>query len=202
MAVTVTRPRTTGRAVFLDKDGTLIDDEPFNVDPARIRLADAAGPALRMLADDGFRLLVVSNQPGVAFGRFDEADLGVVERHVARLLSPFGVVIDGWCWCTHAPDAGCRCRKPAPGLLLRAAHERGYDLRRSWLVGDILDDVEAGRSVGCGTVLVDNGGETEWILTPERLPDYRVPNLLTAAERIVRPQVVSSAVGSIGRAIA
>jgi D-glycero-D-manno-heptose 1,7-bisphosphate phosphatase len=202
VAVTLVKPRTAGRAVFLDKDGTLIDDEPFNVDPARIRLADGAGPALRMLADDGYRLLVVSNQPGVAFGSFDEGDLRAVERHVARLLSPFGVVVDAWYWCTHAPDAGCRCRKPAPGLLLRAARDGGYDLRRSWLVGDILDDVEAGRSVGCGTVLVDNGGETEWKLTPERLPDYRVPNLFAAAERIVRPQVVSFTVRSSGREIA
>lgn len=202
MAVTGVTPSTTGRAVFLDKDGTLIDDEPFNVDPARIRLAEGAGPALRMFADGGYRLVVVSNQPGVAFGYFGEAALDDVERHIARLLTPFGVVVDAWYWCTHAPGEGCSCRKPAPGLLLRAARERGYDLRRSWFVGDILDDVEAGRSAGCGTILVDNGGETEWNVSADRLPDDRVPNLLSAAERIVRPGVVSMTGRSSGRTIA
>ena len=201
MAVTVSVPRMSERAVFLDKDGTLIEDVPFNVEPERIRLTDGAGPALRMLAADGYRLFVVSNQPGVAFGYFGTAALSDVERHIAQLLSPFDIVVDGWYWCTHAPADGCACRKPAAGLLRRAAREHCCDLRRSWFVGDILDDVEAGRAVGCGTVLVDSGGETEWHLSSERLPDHRVPNLLTAAERIVRPEVGSISGGSSRRAI-
>jgi D-glycero-D-manno-heptose 1,7-bisphosphate phosphatase len=196
VAVTAAIPRSSRRAVFLDKDGTLIDDVPFNVDPERIRLTDGAAAALRMLADDGYRLIVVSNQPGVALGYFGAAALGDVQRRISQLLSPVGVVIDGWYWCTDGPDDGCTCRKPAAGLLLRAAREHGLDLGRSWFIGDILDDVEAGRAVGCGTVLVDDGGETEWNLWAERRPDHIVPNLRSAAERIVRSGVVSISSGS------
>lgn len=201
MAVTGSTSRSSKRAVFLDKDGTLIEDVPFNVDLERIRLTDGAGPALRMLSADGYLLFVVSNQPGVAFGYFGTSALADVERRIAQLLSPFGVAVDGWYWCTHSPDDACACRKPAAGLLRRAAREHGCDLMSSWFVGDILDDVEAGRAAGCGTVLLDNGGETEWNLSPERLPDYRVPNLLSAAERIVRPHLVSISGGSRAGAV-
>ena len=200
MAVTAS-PRTSPRAVFLDKDGTLIDDVPFNVDPERIRLTNGAAPALRMLADDGYRLLVVSNQPGVALGYFGVAALADVQRRISQLVSPIGVVIDGWYWCTHGPDDGCACRKPAAGLLRRAARQHGLDLGSSWFIGDILDDVEAGRAVGCGTVLVDDGGETEWNLSAERRPDHIVPNLLSAAERIVGSRVVSFSGGSSAGAV-
>ena len=172
-------------AVFLDKDGTLIEDVPFNVDPERIRLAPGAGPALRTLAERGYRLVLVSNQPGVAYGLYDERDLSRVEERLRLALSPFGVTLDACLWCPHAPADGCGCRKPAPGLLMRASRELGIDLERSWLVGDILDDVEAGRTASCRTVLLDVGSETEWNVTPGRIPDRVVPDLPSAARSIV-----------------
>jgi len=167
------------RAVFLDKDGTLVENVPYNVDPARIRLANGAEEALRRLAEAGYRVIVVSNQPGVALGHFAEHELERVERHLGAL-----VPMSAFYYCPHAPQAGCSCRKPQSGMLLQAAREHGVELAQSWMVGDILDDVEAGRRAGCRTVLVDNGNETEWQLSAGREPHARVQGLLEAADLI------------------
>ena len=180
--------RTGAPAVFLDKDGTLVENVPFSVDQDDVRLTPGAGSALRTLAQAGYRLVVVSNQPGVAYGLFAQAALGFVERRLQRLLTRYGVSLDACYWCPHAPTDGtvaCPCRKPAPGLLLRARRELDLDLTRSWLVGDILDDVEAGRTAGCRTVLLSVGHETEWRLTPARIPHRIVPNLPAAVRAVV-----------------
>src|SRR5512133_2359163 len=180
-------------AVFLDKDGTLVENVPDNVDPGRIRLISGAAPALHTLARAGYELVVVSNQPGVARGLFAEAALRDVEKRLCELASPAGIAFAGFYWCPHQPDGvvtdyavACDCRKPAPGLLRRAAMDLGLDLRASWMIGDILNDVEAGRRAGCRTVLVDNGGETEWLMGPMRQPDYVVSDLEQAATVICR----------------
>lgn len=176
------------RAVFLDKDGTLIDDVPYNVDPALLKLAQGAGPALRLMQQMGYRLIVVSNQSGVARGLFDEAALPPLFSALGDMLAREGVTLDGCYWCPHHPQGAaagyaieCGCRKPLPGMLRQAAHEHGIDLARSWMVGDILNDVEAGRRAGCRTVLIDNGNETEWLRSPLRTPDIAAPDLLAAA---------------------
>ncbi|HEX5438756.1 MAG TPA: HAD-IIIA family hydrolase [Gemmatimonadaceae bacterium] len=178
--------------VFLDKDGTLIENLPYNVAPTRIRLAAGAVGALRRLAAAGFRLAVVSNQPGVAFGRFPERALRDVRARIEALLALAGVSLAGFYYCPHHPGGTvrgyavpCSCRKPAPGLVLRAAHELGAELRRSWLIGDILDDMEAGNRAGCRTVLLDVGNETEWVRAPQREPDRVVRDLAAAADYIL-----------------
>jgi D-glycero-D-manno-heptose 1,7-bisphosphate phosphatase len=168
------------RAVFLDKDGTLVENVPFNVDPERITLAPGAVEAVSRLAAQGYRILVVSNQPGVALGYFEHAELRNVEQRLQDLLP----ALDGFYFCPHAPEAGCFCRKPACGMLVRAAQEQAVDLRSSWMVGDILDDIEAGRRAGCRTVLVDNGNETEWDVSAARRPHGRVAGLAEAASLI------------------
>jgi D-glycero-D-manno-heptose 1,7-bisphosphate phosphatase len=165
------------RAVFLDKDGTLVENVPYNVDPERIALCPRAEEGMASLAARGYRLIVVSNQPGVALGLFEEARLGGVEQRLREMLPE----LDAFYYCPHRPEQGCECRKPACGLLLRAARRHGVRLDRSWMVGDILDDVEAGRRAGCRTVLIDNGNETEWRMTPERKPDRVVADFYQAA---------------------
>ena len=181
------------RAVFLDKDGTLIVDVPYNVDPARIELAPGAVDGLTRLHAAGYRLVVITNQSGVARGKFPAAALGPVEDRLRELLAEFGVPLDGFYHCPHHPGGSvpayaiaCDCRKPAPGMLIRAAAELGIDRARSWFVGDILNDVEAGRRAGCRTVLIDNGNETEWVAGPDRTPDLRAADLAEAADRILR----------------
>jgi histidinol-phosphate phosphatase family protein len=179
-------------AVFLDKDGTLIENLPFNVQPEQMRLAPGAMAALRMLASLDCELIVVSNQPGVGLGHFPEHALAAVERRLREMVNAAGASLRAFYYCPHAPSARmpryrtpCACRKPAPGLLHRAAREHTIDLRRSWMVGDILDDIEAGRRAGCRTVLIDNGNETEWDFLDGRRPHRIVGDLEQAARAIV-----------------
>lgn len=177
------------KAVFIDKDGTLIVDVPNNVDPKYIHLDPDAGPALQQLQQAGYRLFIISNQAGVAHGYFQENALVDVMNQVHYLLKPFDVKIDGFYYCPHHPDGAipayaipCSCRKPEPGLILRAAQEHGIDLTASWMIGDILNDVEAGNRAGCRTILLDNGNETEWQSTANRMPTHTVRNWIKAAE--------------------
>ena len=180
-------------AVFLDKDGTLIDDVPYNVDPARMTLARGAAEGLPLLHAAGYRVFVVSNQAGVARGRFTERALDSVAERLTTLLAGVGVPLAGFYYCPHDPRGSvaeyavrCDCRKPAPGLLHRAAREHALDLAASWLVGDILDDVEAGRRAGCATVLLNVGSETEWVRAPMREPHHVARDLAEAARIILR----------------
>lgn len=183
----------SNRAVFLDKDGTLVANVPYNVDPERIRLLPGVAEGLRLLHARGYRLIVISNQPGVAQGFFPEEALGAVEERLWGLFAQVGVPLAGFYYCPHHPAGRivsytltCSCRKPNPGLIERAAQEHAIEVSSSWVIGDILDDVEAGRRAGCRTVFIDNGGETEWVLCPTRLPHHSVTSFLVAARLIVR----------------
>jgi D-glycero-D-manno-heptose 1,7-bisphosphate phosphatase len=180
------------RAVFLDKDGTLIHDVPYNVEPARIRLIPRTGEGLRLLRSRGFHLVVVSNQSGVARGYFPESALSPVQRKLRLLLAELGVPLSGFYYCPHDPSGAvpeyrtrCFCRKPKPGMILKAAQRLNIDLSSSWMIGDILDDIEAGKAAGCRTVLLVNGNETEWQLSKPRTPDYFAENLVEAARLIL-----------------
>ncbi len=179
-------------AAFLDKDGTLLEDVPYNVDPRLMKLAPGAARGLRELGRLGLPLVVISNQPGVALGRFGYQRLQAVASRLQEMFVAHGAHLEGCYWCPHHPQgtvagysSACDCRKPAPALPRLAARELGLDLGRSWFVGDILDDIEAGRRAGCRTILVDNGGETEWRQDrPERIPDHVVADLHEAALHI------------------
>lgn len=179
-----------GGAVFLDKDGTLVDDVPHNVDPALLSLTRHAAAGLSRLAEAGWPIVLVTNQPGIATGRFSRADFARLEQALRALVrDEAGVELAGVYCCPHAPDASgrpdCLCRKPAPGMLRQAALRHGLVLERCWLIGDILDDVEAGHRAGCRSVLLDVGNETEWHLSALRQPDARSPDLLDAARVIL-----------------
>jgi D,D-heptose 1,7-bisphosphate phosphatase len=136
--------------------------------------------------------VVVSNQSGVAHGFFPEEALSAVEAKLRELCGKAGAALAGFYYCPHAPDGSvkkyattCLCRKPRPGLLVRAALELGIDLQASWLIGDILDDIEAGISAGCKTALLLNGNETEWDLSRGRCPHYYAADLRDAAQIVI-----------------
>jgi len=165
-------------AVFIDKDGTLVENVPYNADPALQRFMPAACESLAALAAAGHALLVVSNQSGLALGYFTRAQFARLQAALQQQLrEQAGVELTDFVICPHAPGPSgtpaCLCRKPAPGMLLRAARMHGLDLSKSWMVGDTLDDVEAGHRAGCRSVLFDSGGETLWRQSPLRNPDAR-----------------------------
>lgn len=183
------------KAVFWDKDGTLIPDIPYNVDPVKITLYPDVGDSLRRLTLAGYKLIIISNQSGVAKGLFTEAELIGVWERLTQLLVPFGAEPDGFYYCPHDPTGvvppytePCNCRKPSPGLLIKAASDYQIDLSQSWMVGDILNDVEAGNRAGCRTILIDRGNETKWLLTNYRQPTVRVKSIEAATDYILAKQ--------------
>jgi D-glycero-D-manno-heptose 1,7-bisphosphate phosphatase len=195
VAVSAAARRTTvGRrsAAFLDKDGTVLRDVPYNVDPAHMELAPSAAVALRSLQRRGFALIVVSNQSGVARGYFSEQQVVAAAQHLAAMLCREGVALTGFYYCPHLEDGvieqfarTCDCRKPRPGLLLRAARDHRIDLSLSWMIGDTLDDVEAGNRAGCRTILLNVGSETRWLQGEWRSPDYVASGMNEAASLIL-----------------
>jgi histidinol-phosphate phosphatase family protein len=179
-------------AVFLDKDGTVVEDVPYNVNPALVRLAAGAREALPGFAASAYLIIIVSNQSGIARGLIAPDQMGDLERHLRRLFESVGGRLDGFYCCPHHPEGlvpefsfDCTCRKPECGLIRAAAADHDIELSRSWMVGDILDDVEAGRRAGCRTVLLTNGNETLWKWDADRQPTHCVFNLNAAAEVII-----------------
>jgi len=156
-----------------------------------VHLLPGVSKALGWLSRAGYRLVVISNQSGVARGHLSERDLARVNNRLRRLLAVQGIHLDAIYYCPHHPEGAiagyavaCLCRKPEPGLLLRAAVEQGLDLSRSWFIGDVLADVEAGNRAGCHTVLLDLGTEPR-PAAAVRTPTYLARNLPHAARLIL-----------------
>ena len=176
----------TSRALFLDRDGTLVHASHYPSRPEQLRLYDGIGPELRTLQQAGFCLVIITNQAGIARGYFTEMDLQRMHVYLSDELAKFGVQVDGIYHCPHHPDGvieelavRCDCRKPQPGMLLRAAHDLDIDLEQSWFVGDILDDIEAGNRASCHTILVDLGTES-LPQQPVRVPTFVARDTLHA----------------------
>ena len=187
------------KAVFLDKDGTLIENDPFDRTPEHIKWMPGTIDGLRRLHSLGYALIVVSNQGGVAQGHFTVDDLLREELGLRAELARFEIPLAGFYYCPHHPEGNvpsfsidCYCRKPNPGLLIQAARELDVDLTHSWMVGDILHDVEAGRAAGCRTILLTNGNETEWHLTALRWPDLIADDVLEAARLITFTDLIAA----------
>lgn len=173
------------RAVFVDRDGTLIEEVGYVNHPSRVRLLPGAAEAVRSLRAAGRAVVVVTNQAGIGRGYLSPELVAAANAELERQLADAGAAVDGIYVCPHHPDDGCGCRKPAPGLLLRAAADLGLDLARSVIVGDKPSDIEAGASAGMPGVLVLTGlGRGEWeyrrALFPVA-PDRVAGDLLEAA---------------------
>jgi histidinol-phosphate phosphatase family protein len=143
-------PHAPGLAVLFDRDGTLVHDVPYNGDPARVEPVPGALAALARLRADGVPVGVVTNQSGIGRGLVTADQVAAVNARVEELLGPF----DTWQLCPHAPEAGCGCRKPRPGLVLAAARALGVPPQRCVVIGDIGADVAAARAAGARAVLV------------------------------------------------
>jgi D,D-heptose 1,7-bisphosphate phosphatase len=176
------------KAVFIDKDGTLVRDIPFNVNPLLITLEEDLTAGLKLLQAAQYLLIIISNQSGVAHGYFEESALQAVYQTVGQLLQKEGIDLQGFYYCPHHPrgtvpgfSIECTCRKPGAGMILKAAAEWKINLANSWMIGDILNDIEAGKSAGCKSILINNGNETEWEMSEKRRPDFIAENINQAA---------------------
>jgi histidinol-phosphate phosphatase family protein len=154
-AVVEAAPRAAGPdrrplAVLFDRDGTLVEDVPYNGEPAAVRTVTGAGAALARLRAAGLALGIVSNQSGIALGKITPEQVAAVHERIVELLGPFDTIQ----FCPHAPDDGCDCRKPAPGLIDRAARALGLTAGDCVVIGDIGADIEAARAAGARSVLV------------------------------------------------
>ncbi|MBK6687241.1 MAG: HAD family hydrolase [Deltaproteobacteria bacterium] len=157
------------RVVFLDRDGTMIHDPGYLGDPAAVQLLPGVVPGLSRFTAAGFGLVVISNQSGVGRGLISIDQLEAVHRRLEEVLLAEGLVLSGAWYCTHRPEAGCDCRKPRPGLLLRAARCLGLSLGDCWMIGDRPSDADAGRSAGCRALCLD----------------AKTPDLLSAADLVL-----------------
>jgi D-glycero-D-manno-heptose 1,7-bisphosphate phosphatase len=145
------------RAVFLDRDGTLMEDAGYCADPAQVRIYPSAREALAKMKAAGFLLILVTNQSGIGRGYFTEDDYRAVQAEFERQLEP--VRLDAVYYCPDAPEAASNRRKPAPGMILEAARDHSIDLARSFMIGDKEADVEAGRAAGCRTFRITENAD-------------------------------------------
>jgi D-glycero-D-manno-heptose 1,7-bisphosphate phosphatase len=197
--VTTTDQTKQQKAVFLDRDGVLVEDNGPLVTSDDISLAPGAAQALRRLTDAGFKIVVVSNQTVVARGLLDAAEMLALQAEIEQRLCAAGASpLDGFYFCPHHPNAtvveyrcSCSCRKPAPGLLLAASAALGIDLGNSVMIGDRPSDVLAGQRAGCRTIQVATGRHLDPPIQVEGgfVPapaDHRCGSLDEAAEHIIQ----------------
>ena len=157
------------RAVFLDRDGVLNDDVHLITTPAQFRILPGVPEALRRVAEAGFHLIVISNQPVVARGMVTEPEVDVLHEYLRSQISKQGGPrIEAFYYCPHHPNADveryrqdCACRKPRPGMIRQAARDHGIDLQASYMVGDRITDIIAGSKAGCRTIQVATGKEND-----------------------------------------
>jgi len=192
------------RAVFLDRDGVLIRNVHYGCDPDAIQLLSGVPQGLRLLREQGYLLIVVTNQSGVARGYFTEGQLEAMHMRLGEMLMDVGAAIDGFYYCPHHPGGVvpaytviCDCRKPRPGMILRACADFGIEVASSWLIGDILDDVEAGNRAGCRSILLDVGSESA-PESPERMPEYVATDFLDAVHHLLTQHQGSERVRKLG----
>ena len=175
-------------AVFLDRDGTLIEEREYLADPARVALFPGAGAALRRLMDSGFKLIIVTNQSGIGRGYFTEADMHRVNARLIELLAKDGVQIEKIYFAPEAPDQPSRGRKPSPQFLFDARDDLGIELEKSFMIGDKLIDLECGWNAGVKrAILVRTGyGAKLEKQSPEKIgAAWVVDDLAAAVEKIL-----------------
>ena len=176
-------------AVFLDRDGTINEEMGYINHLSRFRVFPQAAPAIRRLNEAGLKVVVISNQSGVARGYFPLALMEEVNRHLTELLAAGGARLDGFYVCTHHPNDDCSCRKPKPELIFRAARDLDLDLPHSYLVGDRFKDLETAANAGVKGILVLTGygrGEYESLRDKAKVaPVYVAQDLEDAAAWIL-----------------
>jgi len=181
------------RAVFLDRDGTIIEDVGYPHECSKIKFLPRVSKAIKLLNENGFKVIVITNQAGVARGYFTEETVREINRYIQESLAKQGAFIDMIYYCPHHIEGiieeyskECYCRKPNPGMIEQAVHEFGIDLKNSFIIGDKISDIEAGQRAGCKTILL--AGEEP--LNNERkitlISEHAAPDLYEAVKWLVK----------------
>jgi len=189
------------KAVFLDRDGVITKEPPYYAHKIdQLELIPKSAEAIRLLNKNGFKVIIISNQSGVARGYYQEKDIKIYNNEMKRQLEEKGARIIAIYYCPHHPEAviekykiDCECRKPKPGMLRQAEKDLNLDLKRSFLVGDKMSDIEAGYRAGCKTILVLTGqgnGELKKISEMNIKPNYISKDLHTAIQIIKARNVI------------
>jgi D,D-heptose 1,7-bisphosphate phosphatase len=187
-------------AVFLDRDGTINEEVGYLDSLDKFKIIPCAYEAIRLINESGMKVVVISNQAGVARGLFTEDFVKITHEHLQTALRQKKAHIDNFYYCPHHPAEGiklyrqnCNCRKPAPGMLLQAAQDLNIDLTKSYLVGDRFNDMEAGKKIGVRGVLVKTGfgqgllqDDGPDVATPENKPDFIAADILEAVKWILK----------------
>jgi len=187
------------RAVFVDRDGTISEEVGYVNHPSRFRLYPYSAEAIKMLNDNGWLAILITNQAGVARGYFTEDMIHTIHDQLNVALQSNEARLDAIYYCAHHPTVGeppyrfdCDCRKPKPGLIRRATSDFGIDLEQSWMIGDRYSDVELARNSGLKSAFVLSGyGRGEWEnqrMNWKTQPDLISQNLLTAVQSIIEEQ--------------
>ena len=170
-------------AVFLDRDGVIIKEKNFLIDPEEIDFYPGSIEALKKI-DNIFAKVIVSNQSGIARGYFTEKDLKIFNLNLEKMMAEFFIRIDGWYYCPHGPDDDCDCRKPKTGMITKAVAELNLDLKQSWIIGDKSSDIKTGEIAGMKTILVKTGYGGNEPNAYNIKPDYYADDLLASINYI------------------
>ncbi len=177
------------KACFLDRDGVLIEEGNYISSPSDVSIFHETIQALKILRKNGFKIIVITNQGGVAKGYYKEKSILDVHREIDRQLATAKLKIDKYYYCPHHPEGtvkkysiACRCRKPAPGLIFNAAKDFDIDLSKSFLIGDKISDIEAAQNAGCSAILVKTGHGQEHIGEAETKNIIMTKNILEAVK--------------------
>jgi D-glycero-D-manno-heptose 1,7-bisphosphate phosphatase len=181
------------RAVFLDRDGTIVEDTGYLHEREKARFLPGAIKAIRLLNGDGLIVIVVTNQAGIARGYYTEEAVNELHKYMRDVLAEQGAVIDAFYYCPHHIEGtieryrqACYCRKPNPGMLEQAASDFGIELGSSFVIGDNISDIEAGRRAGCRTILLDGKVPPDDERRNTAGIDYFAPTLLDAVQWLLK----------------
>lgn len=178
------------KAVFIDRDGTINIDVHYLDDPDKFEMYPGVGEGVKRLRDKGFKIIVITNQSGIARGYFTEEQLSDIHEIMKQEFQKFDVTLDGIYYCPHHPDDTCNCRKPNTGLFVKAINEHNIDVKKSYMIGDKILDVSAGRKIGVKTILIPEPHLKEEFLSKkpewEYNPDYIADDFCDAVEWILK----------------
>jgi len=178
-------PSKLTQAVFFDRDGTILEEVEYLHDPEKIRFLPGALEGMKQFQNMGYRLIILSNQPGIGLGYYTKEDFYRVNRAMFKVFSQYGILIDKIYFCPHTKAEKCLCRKPEQALIQRAQKELYLDLSQSIMIGDKTSDIETGKRAGMKTILVKTGHKGEDGEYPVN-PDYVAENILSAAQWVLQ----------------